>query len=186
MKLYSFLPASLLGMLLFFMVSCGDQNDQDDNATSTSDTTDTAATAAPAATSSIVTTPEHMLIVRHKVADFDKFLSSYEQHDSLRRANGIRSYVIGRGVQDPNMILVATKVDDTVKAKAFGKSNDLKQAMQKGGVTGTPKFWFLTMTYRNQASVPTELRSMTTFSVKDWNAWKSSFEGGRQQRMENG
>jgi hypothetical protein len=127
-----------------------------------------------------------MLIVRHKVADFDKFLSSYEQHDSLRRANGIRSYVIGRGVEDPNMILVATKVDDTVKAKAFGKSNDLKKAMQKAGVTGKPDISFVMVTFQDTAMISQDLRSRTSFTVKNWDNWQRSFDSSRQVRIDNG
>jgi hypothetical protein len=186
MKLYSFLPASLLGMLLFLMVSCGDQNDRNDDATSDSAVSDTMGPTPPAPTSSIVTTPEHMLIVKHKVGDFDKFLSSYEQHDSLRRANGIRSYVIGRGVEDPNMVLVATKVDDTAKAKAFGKSSHLKQAMQKAGVTGKPDIRFVVITFQDTGMISQDLRSRTTFTVKDWDHWQRSFDSSRQVRIDNG
>ena len=50
-----------------------------------------------------------MMIVTHKVADYEKFKVAYDEHDSLRRANGISSYVIGRGVEDANMVLVAVK-----------------------------------------------------------------------------
>src|SRR5687767_2119577 len=115
MKSSSFLPAIFLGMFLC-LASCGDQNDQNDKEMTDSVANDTTsnATTAPAA-STIVTTPQNMMIVKHKVADYDKFLTSYEAHDSLRLANGIHSYVIGRGVTDPNMILVATKVDDIEK-----------------------------------------------------------------------
>jgi hypothetical protein len=173
-------------MFLFFMVSCGEQNDQKDNETSDSMTNDTTAAAVTVAPSTIVNTPQNMMIVRHKVADFDKWLASYESRDSLRLANGIHSYVIGRGVTDPNMILVATKVDDIEKAKAFGKSADLKQAMQKGGVIGKPDFSLTTMTYQDTGIISTDLRSRTTFTVKNWENWQRSFDSSRQVRLDNG
>lgn len=186
MKSTSFLPAIFLGMFLC-LASCGDQNDQNDKEMTDSVANDTTsnATTAPAA-STIVTTPQNMMIVNHKVADFDKFLTSYEAHDSLRLANGIHSYVIGRGVNDQNMILVATKVDDIEKAKAFGKSADLKQAMQKAGVTGKPAIRFTTMTYQDTGNISTDLRSRTTFTVKDWDKWQRSFDSSRQVRLDNG
>jgi hypothetical protein len=186
MKSSSFLPAIFLGTFLFCLASCGGQNDQNDKEMTDSVANDTTsnATTAPAP-SSIVTTPQNMMIVNHKVADFDKFLTSYEAHDSLRLANGIHSYVIGRGVNDPNMVLVATKVDDIEKAKVFGKSAALKQAMQKAGVS-KPTFSFATMTYQDTGNISTDLRSRTTFTVKDWDKWQRSFDSSRQVRLDNG
>jgi hypothetical protein len=174
-------------MFLFCLASCGGQNDQNDKEMTDSVANDTASSAATApAPSPIVTTPENMMVVNHKVTDFDKFLTSYEAHDSLRLANGIHSYVIGRGVKDPNMIMVATKVDDIEKAKAFGKSSTLRQAMQKAGVTGKPDISFITMTYQDTGNVSTDLRSRTTFSVNDWDKWQRSFDSSRQVRLDNG
>jgi hypothetical protein len=187
MKSSSFLPAIFLGISLFYLASCGGQNDQNDKDMTDSVANDTTSNAATApATSSIVTSPQNMMIVNHKVADFDKFLTSYEAHDSLRLANGIHSYVIGRGVNDPNTILVATKVDDLEKAKAFSKSADLRQAMQKAGATGKPAISFTTMTYQDTGNVSTDLRSRTTFTVKDWDRWQRTFDSSRQVRLDNG
>jgi hypothetical protein len=127
-----------------------------------------------------------MLIARHKVADFDKWMASYEAHDSIRLANGLHSYVIGRGVDDPNMILVAVKADDMAKAKTFAKSASLKQAMQKGGVVGTPKINYHTTYYQDTAQLSTNLRSMLTMTVKDKDAWQKTFDDGQQERMDAG
>jgi hypothetical protein len=149
-------------------------------------TNDTAAATMTTTPSTIVTSPQNMMVVTHKVADFDKWLASYEAHDSLRLANGIHSYVIGRGVKDPNTILVATKVDDVEKAKAFGNSSQLKQAMQKSGVTGKPDIRFTTMTYQDTGTISTDLRSRTTFTVKNWDNWQRSFDSSRQIRIDNG
>jgi hypothetical protein len=81
---------------------------------------------------------------------------------------------------------VALKVDDMAKAKAFAKDPSLKQAMQKGGVTGTPSFSFVTITFQDTAAISSDLRSRTTFTVKDWDAWQKSFQEGEQQRKDNG
>jgi heme-degrading monooxygenase HmoA len=182
MKYYSSLPATLLAMILFCMISCGEQNESETSEV-TNDTTASSTTSAP---STIVTTPQHMMIVRHKVADFEKFMTAYEAHDSLRTVNGVRSYVIGRGITDPNMVLVATKVDDIEKAKAFGQSSALKQAMQKAGSTGKPEIRFTTMTYQDTGMISGDLRSRTTFTVKDWDSWQRSFDSSRQVRVDNG
>ena len=144
----------------------------------------TKAVAAPKITT--ITTPQNMLVVTHKVSNYAKWKIAYDAHDSARLANGIHSYVIGRGLKDSNMIMVALKVDDTTKAKAFGKDPGLKKAMQKGGVVGMPTITLTTMTFQDTVTISSDLRSRTTFMVKDWAAWQKAFEDGKQERLDNG
>ncbi|MDX2046916.1 MAG: hypothetical protein SFU87_09020 [Chitinophagaceae bacterium] len=167
----------------FFLISCG--GGEEKAATETT-ATDSAATVAPPPVNTIITTAQNMMIVIHKVADFAKWKPVYEAHDSVRLANGLHSYVIGRGVQDSNMVLVAVKVDDLAKAKAFSKDASLKQAMQKSGVKGAPKIMIVTATWQDTAVLTSVPRSITTFSIKDWDGWIKSFEEGKQERTDNG
>jgi hypothetical protein len=137
--------------------------------------------------STIVTTPQNMMVVTHKVANFAKWKTSYDEHDSMRLANGIHNYVVGRGIEDSNMVLVAVKVDDIDKAKSFSKDPSLKKAMQKGGVIGSPSMKFTTMVFQDTGAInPDIIRSRTTFTVKDFEAWKKSFESHKQTRIDNG
>src|SRR5687767_3655916 len=136
MKPLTFRALPLLVVTVFCFAACGDDDTADTDTTSSPDTAAASTTASTAPVSTISTTPQHMMVVTHKVADFDKWLASYEANDSLRVANGMRSYVIGRSTKDPNTVLVAVKTDDINKAKAFAKNPALKQAMQKGGVVG--------------------------------------------------
>ena len=84
------------------------------------------------------------------------------------------------------MLLVATKADDVAKAKAFGKSAELKARMKELGVTGTPVMDLITTVYQDTAQVSTDLRAMTMVTVKDWDAWRTSFESRRQDRINAG
>jgi hypothetical protein len=104
----------------------------------------------------------------------------------MRTANGLHNYVLGRGVEDSSAILVAVKADDMAKAKAFTKEASLKSALQKGHVVGTPKYYFTTVVYQDMSPSMSDLRSITSFTVKDWDTWKKSFEEGRQIRLDNG
>ncbi|HVI43484.1 MAG TPA: hypothetical protein VM802_01385 [Chitinophaga sp.] len=170
--------------VVVFLTSCGGGN-------KTNTTNDTAVTNSTTpnttpATNTVITTPQNMMICIHKVADFAKWKSGYDTGDSMRLASQIHSHVIGRGVKDPNMVLVATRVDDIAKAKAFAKAPNLKMAMQQSGVTGTPTFSFVTITFQDTAVIATDLRSSTTFMVKDWNTWQKAFEEGKQARLDNG
>ena len=127
-----------------------------------------------------------MMLAKHRVRNYAAWKSSYDAHDSLRLVNGLHSYVIGRGVQDSNTVFVAVKADDPEKAKTFSKDASLKQAMQKGGVLGTPEMKMVTLVWQDTAVLNTPVRSMTTFTVKDWATWEKSFLEGKQQRMDNG
>ena len=171
-------------VFVFLFSSCG--GNEEKTGTTSTDTTATAAKTDSAATSDVVTTPQTILIVWHKVADFSKWKMSYDAHDSMKLASGIHNYIIGRGVDDSNMVLVATKADDAAKAKAFAKDPSLKAAMQKGGVVGAPSISLNTVVYQDRSKNMSDLRSMTMFTVKDWDAWKKSFESNRQVRTDNG
>jgi hypothetical protein len=89
-------------------------------------------------------------------------------------------------VEDINLVLVALKADDMAKAKAFVADPALRQAMKKGGMTGTPSFAYVTWAFQDNSQVNASLRSMTTFTVKDWAAWQKAFQEGKQERLDNG
>ena len=170
--------------LVFLLVSCSGGGTEKKASTDSTATDTTTAVVTPKVTT--VTTPQNMLVVTHKVANYAKWKASYDEHDSARLANGIHNYVIGRGIKDSNMIMVALKVDDTAKAKAFAKDPGLKKAMQKGGVIGTPTVVLNTMTFQDTVSMSTDLRARTTFTVKDWAAWVKAYEEARQEKLDNG
>jgi hypothetical protein len=170
--------------MLFLLVSCS--GGETEKKTSTDSTATDSSTAIVAPKITTITTPQFMLVVTHKVSNYAKWKASYDEHDSARLANGIHNYVIGRGFKDSNIVMVALKVDDTAKAKAFGKDPGLKKAMQKGGVTGTPTIALTTMTFQDTAMISTDLRARTTYMVKDWAAWEKAFQEGNQERLDNG
>lgn len=171
---------------MFSFAACNNssQSTTESSGDSTASTTSTTASSTPAST--IVTTPQNILVVMHKVSNYSKWKPLYDGHDTARIAAGLHNYVIGRGLQDSNMVLVAMKADDTTKAKAFGKDPGLKQAMQKGGVVGTPTIALVTIVYQDTAQVSTALRVSSMLTVKDWDTWLKSFSDGEQDRKDNG
>jgi hypothetical protein len=178
------LSGLLFYSMVFLLVSCSGGGTEKKATTDSTATDTTAVVTVPKITT--ITTPQFMLVITHKVSNYAKWKASYDQHDSARLANGIHNYVIGRGFKDSNMIMVALKVDDSAKAKAFGKDPGLKKAMQKGGVIGTPTVVLNTMTFQDTVSMSTDLRARTTFTVKDWAAWVKAYEEARQEKSENG
>jgi uncharacterized protein YeaO (DUF488 family) len=84
----------------------------------------------------------HMLI-RHKVADFAKWKSVYDAHVSARQSAGLKEEHLLRNIEDPNEVILLFSAQDLNKAKAFAVSDDLREAMQKAGVSDKPNVYFL-------------------------------------------
>ena len=186
MKRSPFIPFWLMAAVLF-SYSCGSNENTKTESTSTD--TATAASTTPketTPTSTVSTTPTNLMVVTHKVKDFNSWKAAYDAHDSMRLASGIHSYVVGRGAMDTSMVLVATKVDDVSKAKEFGKSANLKQAMQKSGVVGAPMMKFVVMVWMDTGKINTDLRSRTSITVKDWDHWQHSFDSTMKLPTDNG
>ena len=184
---HRFLPLLFCTSLVFFFSSCGPSDQKTGSDAKSPDSTGAVTPPAPAAAASnIVTTPTNMLVILHKVANFDKWKTLYDGHDTARVANGLHNYVIGRGVEDSNNVLVALKMDDVDKAKAFANNPSLKQTMQKGGVQGKPQVSFITMVWQDTSRTNANIRSRTIFMVKNFDDWRKVFEQQRQVRMDNG
>lgn len=177
----------LWAALVCGLLSCGGNDaDKETDATDTSTTTTTTTTTQPTPSSTVDTTPIQLMLIRQKVRNFAAWKPSFDARDSIRQASGLHRYVLGRGVDDTSAVLIALRADDIGKAKAYARNPELRQAMQKGGVTGTPMFHFLTTTYRNTATDNSTLRALAWFTVKDWATWKNRFDSGRQEREANG
>lgn len=129
--------------------------------------------------------PTNIVLVRHKVANFSKWKAGYDSHDSVRLAAGLHNFVIGRGIEDSNTVLVALRADDMAKAKEFSADPKLKEVMQKGGVVGMPDKKFVSIqTLETSQAVLT--RIIVTHKVKDWDAWKKVFDSHKQARLDAG
>jgi hypothetical protein len=188
MKHSKFIAMAFCTAVVLFLTSCGggDSEKKADADTAAAASTDTTVKAPEAAPNTIVTTQETIATIIHKVANFAKWQVAYDKHDSVRLSMGLHNYVIGRGLMDTNTVMVALKVDDIAKAKAFVKDPGLKKAMQQGGVVGAPVISFFTTTWQDTVHISSAIRSRTLFAVKDWDAWLKAFEEGKQERIDNG
>ena len=168
------------GMVFFSACNSGkDKKAADNPADTTTAKMDTPA-AAPSG-------PMSTMIVRIKVADYAKWKPAYESHDSTRLANGLHNYVIARGTEDSNTVLIAMIMDDVTKAKEFAASKDLKDKMKESGVVGAPAVMdFLEAVMNDTTAIQATVRVMIRHKVKDWDAWKKSFDSHKQTRMDAG
>jgi len=84
------------------------------------------------------------IYVRQTVEDYARWREGFDKHAPARQAGGATDEVyVMQNVDDPNDITAILGWSDVEKAQAFTQSPDLKEAMQKAGVTGPPEIRFL-------------------------------------------
>jgi hypothetical protein len=184
MKTFKLLATITVAASTLFFVSCNSGSEKKANETTVAADTTTAKTPEPAPEPAAK--PSNILVVKHKVANYAKWKIIYDSHDSVRLAYGLHNYVVARGADDSNMVMVALKMDDVAKAKAFTALADLKATMQKGGVIGAPSFNYMDVQMMDTSTNAEKLRVMLSHKVKDWDAWKKEFDSHKQVRMDAG
>jgi hypothetical protein len=82
------------------------------------------------------------LTVHFKVKDFNAWRTGYNGNEKSRVSAGITNGRIFRSADDPNDVVILQDVADVAKARTWFASEDLKAAMQKSGVIGSPSVRF--------------------------------------------
>ena len=82
------------------------------------------------------------LTVHFKVKDFNAWRTSYNGHEKDRTSAGITNGRVFRSPDDPNEVVILEDVADVAKARTWLGSDELKAAMQKSGVLGSPSIRF--------------------------------------------
>lgn len=125
--------------------------------------------------------------IKHKVADYDKWRKEYDSHDSVRMAYGISHYMIGRGIDDANTIMIIDKINDVKKAKEFSVLPELKEKMKKAAVIGKPEFTYYEVLRNDDTKINQKDRLMVTHRVKDFDGWLKVYDAeGTAKRLEEG
>jgi heme-degrading monooxygenase HmoA len=80
-----------------------------------------------------------IIIVQHKVRDYDTWKPAFDAHGDVRRRYGATGHELFRGVDDPNEITVVSHFPSREQAEAFAADPSLKEAMERGGVISEPR-----------------------------------------------
>ena len=83
------------------------------------------------------------LIIRHKVKDYPKWKSMFDEHGAKRKAAGSQGGRLFRSEKDPNEVVILFEWQDLGKARQFAESEDLRKTMDQAGVVGKPEIYFL-------------------------------------------
>jgi len=185
MKQFKFLAIMLVASGTVFLFACGSGGGKKTEETATDSSKTKQAETVTESTAPAM--PAHIVVVRHRVANYSKWKAGYDGHDSARRAAGLSNYVLARGLaKDSNMVMVVLKADNVVKAKEFASSKDLGDIMKKAGVVGQPAIDYIDVVMDDNSKIPQTERLMVTHRVKDWDTWKQVFDSHKQARMDAG
>ena len=77
-----------------------------------------------------------------KVKDYAIWRLGYDGNEKGRVSAGITNGRVFRSAEDPNDVVILQDVADVAKARTWFGSDDLKAAMQKSGVLGSPNVRF--------------------------------------------
>jgi len=131
--------------------------------------------------------PMKVMIIKHTVADYDKWKSLFDAHISKRMEYGQTDVDLLRRIENPNDVLIVEQISDVQKAKAFTALPDLKETMQKAGVTGAPQFEYYDVLRNDESQVTTKERIVVTHKVKDFDAWLKVYDSeGKSTRASQG
>ena len=83
------------------------------------------------------------VLIRHKVEDYAKWKTIFDEHGATRGAAGCKGGQLLRNADDPNELVILFEWDDLDKARQFGQSDDLRETMERAGVADRPDVYFL-------------------------------------------
>jgi hypothetical protein len=81
-----------------------------------------------------------LMVVLHRVKDYAAWRKGYDEAGPLQKAGGVTAESVFRAKDDPNNVLVLHHFATTAEAEAFMARDDLRAAMQRAGIDGTPRF----------------------------------------------
>ena len=82
------------------------------------------------------------MYVRHTVADFAKWKSIFDEHDSTRKSFGAKKSEAFTNSANPNEIIAVIDWDNKGQAIDFMEKSNLKTIMENGGVLTAPEVNF--------------------------------------------
>jgi hypothetical protein len=130
--------------------------------------------------------PPAAAVVVHQVEDFDTWKAAFDEHESARRAVGVLGHHINRAEDDPNRVSLYLAVGDLAKAQEFAASEDLKTAMERGGVVGPPEVLWM-KPVRESIVWDRELPAfMVSHRVADFDRWLEGYDDAAGMQRSGG
>lgn len=83
------------------------------------------------------------LLIRHRVKDFERWKTRFDEHAAARRASGAKQGRIYRNAENLNEVITLFAWEDLAQARRFAQSENLRAVMQEAGVIEQPDIYYL-------------------------------------------
>ena len=83
------------------------------------------------------------ILVKHKVDDYANWKKAFDNFADFRKSSGEKSFHILQQEEDANNLYLMFEWDSPENARKFFESGNLKDAMEKAGVSEAPEIHFL-------------------------------------------
>jgi heme-degrading monooxygenase HmoA len=83
------------------------------------------------------------VLLRHKVSDYTRWKEAFDSHLPVRKRAGETGCRLFHNVEDSHDVFLLLDWETTEEARKFMGSSELRDAMQKAGVVGTPEIQYL-------------------------------------------
>ena len=79
-----------------------------------------------------------IVIINHRVNDFNKWKPIYDSDTPRREAAGVKELHMGRKEGDPNDVYMIFEAKDASKSQKMMQDPELQKTMKEAGVISTP------------------------------------------------
>ncbi len=115
-------------------------------------------------------------LIDHDVADFDTWAKHFADHAPARRKAGITSERVYRGADDRAKVVVVLGYESADEARRFFDSADLRETMQRAGVTGAPRVTFSESVKSAEVTDRPLPAIAVRHQVQDYEAWRAVYD----------
>jgi quinol monooxygenase YgiN len=130
--------------------------------------------------------PSVAVLALHRVADYDTWKKTFDEHipDSVEAS--CLGYHIGRGADDPSMVYVYMPATDVHKVREFFQSPRLGDAMRRARVEGAATIKLLAP--KSADFIPDQKLSaiIATHAVEDYDRWRAVYDELADFRKQKG
>ncbi len=83
-----------------------------------------------------------VVAVRHAVEDFERWKKVFDEHRSVRESHDARGHWLLVDLNEPGTVLILNDFPSRTAAQAFASDPSLPDAMDRAGVSGSPRIEF--------------------------------------------
>jgi hypothetical protein len=131
--------------------------------------------------------PKHVLVIRHKVADYGKWLPAFDADETSRVGMGTVAQQVYRDSDDESMVSVL--LTGTFDAANIGKmlgNEEMQAKMAAAGVEGEPEVGLWDIVGQKKVEGEIVAHSFIRHEVADYEKWKVGFDAHEEGRTAGG